>query len=58
MCFYQSGGKENDGYVPVGVGIGGGDYVDFTYCLECGKIQSNQFPVSKETLAEALGEEN
>lgn len=37
-------GTEFDGYVPHDIGIGGGDYVDFTWCLECGQIQG-QFPL-------------
>jgi hypothetical protein len=41
-------------YVPYGVGIGGGDNIDITYCLDCGKIQSNEFPVSSETLSAVL----
>jgi hypothetical protein len=36
-------GREEHGYVPRGVGIGGGDYVELTYCLQCGKIQG-EFP--------------
>jgi hypothetical protein len=32
-------GQEHDGYVPDDMGIGGGDYVDFNYCLDCGQIQ-------------------
>lgn len=31
--------KEHDGYVPYNLGIGGGDYVSFDYCLNCGKIK-------------------
>lgn len=34
------------GYVPDGVGIGGGDYVGFSYCPTCGKIQG-KFPLHK-----------
>lgn len=30
-------------YVPEGLGIGGGDYLDFNYCLACGQIQ-DKFP--------------
>jgi len=37
-------GIEHDGYVPDDIGIGGGDYVEFTWCLHCGKIQGD-FPV-------------
>lgn len=36
--------KEHDGYVPRNMGIGGGDYVEFSYCLDCGQIQ-DKFPV-------------
>ena len=43
-CFYQVGDHEEDGYVPSDVGIGGGDYIDFKYCLNCGQIQGS-FPV-------------
>ncbi len=28
-----------DGYVPDDMGIGGGDNVKFSYCLDCGQIQ-------------------
>jgi len=34
---------EYDVYVPRNIGIGGGDYIEFTYCLECGMIQDS-FP--------------
>ncbi len=32
------------GYVPGDMGIGGGDYIEFDYCLDCGQIQGN-FPL-------------
>lgn len=35
--------KEYTGYVPENIGIGGGDYIEFKYCLNCGMIQDN-FP--------------
>lgn len=44
LCFYTYKGVEKDGYVPYGVGIDGGDYIAFGYCLECGHIQDD-FPV-------------
>ena len=28
-----------DGYVPQDLGIGGGDYIEFEVCLDCGKLQ-------------------
>ena len=38
------GGREHDGYLPDDMGIGGGDYIEFEYCLECGAIQG-EFPL-------------
>ena len=43
-------GKDYEGYVPEGVVIGDrgyGDYIQFSYCLECGKIKG-KFPVSEK----------
>lgn len=37
-------GKKFDGYVPHDLGVGGGDYVGFSWCLECGQIQG-PFPL-------------
>ena len=37
-------GVEFGGYVPHDVGVGGGDYVDIQWCLECGQIQG-KFPL-------------
>lgn len=36
-CFATDLGDTN--YVPQDMGIGGGDYVEFSYCLDCGQIQ-------------------
>lgn len=44
---------EVDGYLPYGVGIGGGDYCELSYCLDCGMIQGD-FPISDEALCEAF----
>lgn len=35
------GDHETDGYVPSDMGIGGDDYVEFAWCLDCGHIQGN-----------------
>lgn len=44
MCYIRfAGGREQDGYVPNDFGIGGGDYVEFDYCPDCGQIQG-EFP--------------
>jgi hypothetical protein len=37
-------GIEHEGYVPDDVGIGGGDYMRFDLCLDCGKVQG-EFPL-------------
>lgn len=39
-----NGGYDLNDYVPDDIGIGGGDYVEFSYCLDCGMIQGD-FPV-------------
>jgi hypothetical protein len=45
LCqFIDPKGTSHEGYVPNDVGIGGGDYVEFEYCLHCGQIQG-KFPV-------------
>lgn len=44
LCYVESNiGTSHDGYVPFNIGIGGGDYVDFHYCIDCGQIQGT-FP--------------
>lgn len=47
--------KEHDGYVPYNLGIGGGDYVNFDYCLNCGKIKGEwPLPLTKtETIKQS-----
>lgn len=39
-------GKRNFGYLLHDFGIGGGDYLDFTFCLDCGQIQG-KFPLEQ-----------
>lgn len=59
MCSIGYGAKLYDGYVPSGIGItkrgGGGDYVEFDYCLDCGQMQG-KFPISERALTSALRE--
>ena len=38
------GDKEQEGYVPYGFGIGGGDYIRFNFCMDCGQLQG-KFPL-------------
>ncbi len=40
----HSDGREYEGYIPSDLGIGGSDYLDFDYCLDCGQIQE-EFPI-------------
>lgn len=38
------GDKEDSGYVPHDLGIGGGHYIELKYCMDCGQIQG-EFPL-------------
>jgi hypothetical protein len=49
LCNASIGGQEKDGYVPDDMGIGGGDYVEFDLCLDCGQLQG-AFPLDKSEL--------
>lgn len=46
LCSVQelNGTEETDGYVPHDLNIGGGDYLEFGVCLECGQL-TGEFPV-------------
>jgi hypothetical protein len=44
MCSVDLAGRHYHGYVPRDLGVGGGDDVEFDYCLDCGQIQGT-FPV-------------
>jgi len=35
---------KSEGYVPDGLNIGSGDYIEFEYCANCGQIQG-EFPI-------------
>lgn len=58
MCVIAYGAIDRDGYVPHGLGIGGGDYLEFDLCLECGKHQGDYFPISEEKVSEILKNEH
>jgi hypothetical protein len=53
MCDVHYNEKDHVGYVPSGLNIGNGDYIEFEVCLDCGKIQGD-FPVTEEVVIEAL----
>lgn len=49
-CFTCIGdGYDYIDFPPTDIGIGGGDYVDFEYCLDCGQMQG-EFPIPQCTL--------
>jgi hypothetical protein len=48
-CIFNFGDHEYDGYVPEDCGIGGGDYVYFKVCLDCGQMQG-KWPLPKSEL--------
>jgi len=56
-CGYSIGNLSGDGYVPQGLGIGGGDYVEFNICLDCGQVQG-QFPRPKSDLEQDASDED
>ena len=39
----STGYERGPDYVPGGLGIGGGDYIEFDMCLNCGQVQDT-FP--------------
>jgi len=39
MCSMRQGDVRHEGCVIDGMGIGSGDYLKFSYCLDCGRIQ-------------------
>jgi hypothetical protein len=47
---------EMDGYAPRGLGIGGGDYIEFGFCADCGTIQGF-VPLSDAEITAALTDE-
>lgn len=47
-CNVNIGSNGQSDYVPRDMGIGGGDYLQFCYCLECGQIQGKwPLPITK-----------
>jgi hypothetical protein len=44
MCSVDIASRHFHGYVPRDLGVGGGDDVNFDYCLNCGQIQG-MFPL-------------
>lgn len=44
LHYVEINGNDHDGYLPYDMGIGGEDYVEFEWCLNCGQIQGT-FPL-------------
>jgi len=53
-CDVSYEGQSHDGYVPSGLNIGGGDYIEFKLCLECGQVQDT-FPVPEDAVTNVFG---
>ncbi len=51
MCSVDLAGRHEYGYVPRDLGVGGGDDVQFAYCLDCGRIQG-RFPLPPTQMEE------
>ena len=47
---------DHDGYHPNIDGVCESDYVDLSFCLDCGKIQGN-FPISDEDIKKVFEED-
>lgn len=53
LCGISVGEQEHNGYVPTDMGIGeDSDYVEFTYCLNCGQMQDS-FPLPTTELEQS-----
>lgn len=56
-CFCADYGEmSHQGYIPHDLNIGAGDYIEFSFCADCGKIQ-NEFPIEEDVLKQVLGGE-
>jgi hypothetical protein len=53
LCHTNLGDLESNGYVPEGLGIGNGDYLEFKLCLDCGQVQG-KFPIPDEAVKSVL----
>jgi hypothetical protein len=48
-------GHNHYGYVPSDFGIRGGDYINFTYCLDCGQMNGT-WPLPQTMIEEEISE--
>jgi hypothetical protein len=50
------GNNNMEGYVPTDLGIGGGDYLEISYCLDCGQLQG-KFPLPPSTIEKVISDQ-
>jgi hypothetical protein len=55
-CHCSIGDRDDEGYVPYDLGVGGGDYIKFKWCLDCGQIQGN-FPCPSSDIEKDITDE-
>lgn len=50
MCSlsFPGGVRQDDGYVPQGLSIGGGDYIEMDVCIDCGVVIG--FPKAEDVM--------
>ena len=53
MFSFNGDEYSHNGYVPYNINIGGGDYVEIVFCLQCGQMQG-KFPITKKKVNDSL----
>jgi hypothetical protein len=53
MSDYSLKGVQGDGYVPRDLGVGGGDYLSISLCLNCGQTQGT-WPLAKTNIEKEI----
>lgn len=56
MAHTSIGNAKENGYVPLDLGVGGGDYIRVKYCLECGQLQG-EWPLPQAEIELGSGED-
>jgi hypothetical protein len=57
LGYFTMGSIDHDGYVPDEVGIGGGDYVEITYCLDCGQLKG-KWPLETSPIERGVSDDD
>lgn len=55
-CSVSLDNYTSDGYLPQDLGIGGGDYISFSYCLACGQLQG-KFPLETAEIEKDISDQ-